>query len=313
SSLNKVNQPSLLLKQNRLFRYHSLGNFKQLLFAVARDPAMLLYLDNDSSMAGKPNENFARELLELFTLGEGNFSEADVQGAARAFTGWTVNHQNGEFLYRGDLHDAGTKYFLGQKGQFSGDQILEIVLKNTHTAEHIAKQFWLEFISDETPDQPIIQRWGRTLLNANYDIKTFLTMILSSAEFWSAHNNKIKSPVELVVGTLRSLRVSPFTTERIVGTCDALGQKILTPETPQGYVGGQNWIDTYTLPKRISLMSELIDKSSNRDIASLPMLSAKEKTDWLLAGSLINKMPQGIMDSRQQLRSLLTDTAYQLT
>ncbi|HIO93064.1 MAG TPA: DUF1800 domain-containing protein [Leucothrix mucor] len=314
SSINKVNQPNLLLKQNILFRRHGLANFKKLLHEVSRDPAMLIYLDNDYSTAGKPNENFARELLELFTLGEGNYSEADILSAAQAFTGWTVDRRNKRFVFRKDLHDNSVKTFMGKRGRLNGNHIIDRILQSPHASEHIAEKFWAEFVSDERPNPHTIRRWGNSFRHANYDIRTLLVTVLNSREFWSSHNRgeKIKSPVELVIGTLRSLVIKPPSVQRIVNICDALGQKILTPETPQGYSGGQEWVDTYTLPVRINVMAELINKSSALDIARIPNIPVAEKENWLLARKPIRPTPSHTQNRKQSLHTLLTDPAYQL-
>jgi uncharacterized protein (DUF1800 family) len=315
SSLNKVNQPNLLLKQNLLFRRHGMGNFKRLLHEVSRDPAMLIYLENDYSKMGNPNENFARELLELYTLGEGHYSEADIRAAAQAFTGWTVNRQNKHFVFRKDQHDNSVKHFMGRKGRFNGNHIIDILLQQPQLSEHIASKFWYEFISDEKPNPHLIRRWGNIFRHAKYDIRTLLIAVLNSPEFWSRRNRgeKIKSPVELVIGTLRSLILAPPSLSKIVSMCDKLGQKILIPDTPEGYVGGQNWIDTYTLPTRINLISSLIHKASHQDMARIPNLSIKDKTNWLLARKGVNPLPHQSLTPAQKLHTLLTDPAYQLT
>ncbi len=315
SSLNKVNQPNLLLKQNLLFRRHGLGNFRQLLHGIARDPAMLIYLDNDCSKMGKPNENFARELLELYTLGEGHYSESDIRAAAKAFTGWTVDRGNKRSVFRKALHDNSVKYFMGKKGRFNSHDIINILLSNPQTSETIAKKFWYEFVSDEKPNAVTIRHWGNIFRHANYDIRTLLVTVLNSAEFWSRHNRgeKIKSPVELIVGTLRSLTLKSLSSTKIVTICDALGQKIMTPDTPEGYLGGQDWIDTFTLPTRINLMSLLVNKASKRDLASIPNLSFEDKANWLLARKAIDTLPHQLVSRQEKLHALLTDTAYQLT
>jgi uncharacterized protein (DUF1800 family) len=315
SSLNKINQPNLLLKQNLLFRRHGMGNFKQLLHEVSRDPAMLIYLDNDYSKMGKPNENFARELLELYTLGEGHYSEADIRGAAKAFTGWTVDRRNKRFVFKKDKHDNSVKYFMGRKGRFNGNHIIDILLQKPQLLEHIATKFWYEFVSDERPNPHTIRRWGNIFRHAKYDIRTLLITVLNSKEFWSKRHRgeKIKSPVELIVGTLRTLILKPPSTSRIVSLCDTLGQKIMTPDTPEGYLGGQAWIDTYTLPTRVNLMSSFAYKASQRDLDRIPKLSIDDKANWLLARKSINKLPQESQNHTQKLHALLTDPAYQLT
>lgn len=314
TSMDKVNQPSLLLKQNILFRRHGLGNFKQLLHEVSRDPALLIYLDNQNSQRGNPNENFARELLELFTLGEGHFSERDVLGAAQAFTGWGVDRVTKRFMFRRDLHDNSVKYFMGKKGRFNGNHIIDMLLKSPYTAEHIAQQFWAEFISDEKPNAQTIKRWGYVFRHANYDIRSLLMAVLKSPEFWSRYHRgeKIKSPVELIVGTLRSLVIKPPSTLQIVTRCDALGQSILNPETPKGYAGGKAWIDTYTLSLRTQIMSDLVNNASVRDFKRMPNLPLKDKANWLLARKSVNPLPLILATQKEKLHHVLTDPAYQL-
>ena len=179
SSFQKVRYPAALLRQNALFRREALGNFATLLKDVARDPAMLIYLDGMRSVARQPNENFARELLELFTLGEGHYSEADIKAAARAFTGWTVDRETGEFRSRDHEHDDGEKTFLGQTGRFDGEQIIAILLRHPRTAETIVEKLWREFVSLK-PDPAEVKRLAASFRNG-YEIKPLMRSILLSA------------------------------------------------------------------------------------------------------------------------------------
>lgn len=314
SSLNKVNQPNLLLKQNFLFRKYALGNFRVLLHEISQDPAMLIYLDNDSSKMEHPNENFARELLELYSLGEGNYTESDIGAAAQAFTGWTVDRKSKRFVFDKNLHDDSIKYFMGEKGRFNGNHIIDIILQKTQTAEHIATKLWYEFVSDEAPNPKVIKNWGSILYKADYDIRTLLTVILNSPEFWAKdnRNEKIKSPVELVVGTYRSLGIKPMNLRRIVNICDALGQKIMTPETPKGQPRGKHWIDSYTLPVRINLMSEITNKAQQYEIDRILNFTKNNRLDLLLVGKDKGYLQKDSFN-RQELHALLTDPIYQLT
>ncbi|WP_258402010.1 DUF1800 domain-containing protein, partial [Burkholderia multivorans] len=151
SGQDKVPYPQTMAAQNALFRREALGNFGTLLHAVAKDPAMLQYLDGASNRNGRPNENFAREVMELFTLGEGHYTQRDVTEAARAMTGWTVDPDTLRFVVRTDWHDAGDKTILGETGPFDGDAFLDILLKQRETARFVAANLWREFVSD-TPD-----------------------------------------------------------------------------------------------------------------------------------------------------------------
>ena len=207
SSLEKVEQPRLIYQQNQLLRQNAMGNFRMLMHQMARNPAMLIYLDGSMNVKGSPNENFARELLELFTIGRGHYSEADIQAAAVAFTGWGVDRNRGTFVYDSGKHDNKRVTFLGKKGSFTGDQIIDIILEDPQTAQHITKKFWKEFISDMHPDPTLIKKWATTFQKSNYDIKTLLSEVLNSDAFWSSkyRGTLTKSPVDLLIGTLRTL------------------------------------------------------------------------------------------------------------
>ena len=149
SSLQKVRSPVLMYRQNQLLRKYALGYFGDLLHAVAKDPAMVVYLDSASNRKGRPNENFAREVMELFTLGEGRYSEQDVKEAARAFTGWSIDQERGEFVFRQAAHDAGEKNILGSSGNFDGDAVLDLLLAQQQTAEFVVRKLWREFVSPQ--------------------------------------------------------------------------------------------------------------------------------------------------------------------
>jgi uncharacterized protein (DUF1800 family) len=248
SSLQKVRWPPLMYRQNQLLRVHALGNFRELLHAVIHDPAMLIYLDNAKSKKDKPNENLARELLELFTLGEGHYSERDIKEAARALTGYSVDRNSGEFKYRNRIHDGGMKQFLGQRGNFNGDDIVNIILQQPQTARLITEKLWKEFISEE-PDPNAVEKLASIFRKSNYEIKPLLTALLNSAQFWAKQNrgNLIKSPVEFLVGTVRLLDI-PIRDRRILVLAGhRLGQDILSPPNVKGWEGGNSWINAHTL------------------------------------------------------------------
>lgn len=255
SSLQKVRLPSLLLRQNRLFRKHGLGSFRALLHAIARDPAMLVYLDNAVSRAGSPNENFARELLELFTLGEGHYSEADIKAAARALTGWSVDRNTGKFRVYAERHDDGDKIFLGVGGKLDGNDIVEILLRQPRTAEFIAAKMWRAFVSTE-PGPGTIERLAGRFREADYAIARLLEDILASDAFWDAANRGtlIKSPVELLVGTLRLFRLELPERRVVERFSGRMGQDLFDPPNVKGWPGGTAWITSRTLLLRQSLL-----------------------------------------------------------
>ena len=208
SSQQKVRFARLMFRQNATFRAHALGDFRILLRAAAREPAMLVYLDVAQNRRGQPNENFARELMELFTLGEGHYTEHDVREAARAFTGWSLERETGAFRFRPALHDAGTKTVLGRTDRLDGDAILDLLLARPETAELIVAKLWREFVAPE-PDVAEIRRIADAFRRSGYAIKVALRELLMAEAFYAEANRGglVKSPVELVAGSLRQLRI----------------------------------------------------------------------------------------------------------
>ena len=209
TSFQKVQVAQLMYRQNTMLREHALGNFATLLREVSRDPAMLIYLDNANSRKGTPNENFARELMELFTLGEGHYSEQDVKDAARAFTGWSVERDTGEFKLRPPLHDNDEKTVLGRSGRLDGDAVIDILLAQPACAEFIVTKLWREFVSPE-PDKAEVTRIAQRFRESRYDLKVALRELLLTPAFWDERNRAhlVKSPVEMAVGALKQFNIS---------------------------------------------------------------------------------------------------------
>ena len=248
TSQQKVRLAGLMYRQNALLRREALGNFAMLLHEVAKDPAMLVYLDNAGSRKQAPNENFAREVMELFTLGEGRYGERDVKEAARAFTGWSLDRETGEFTYRRAWHDFGEKTVLGRTGNLDGDDVLDALLARPEAGQFIAAKLWREFVSP-TPDAAEVARWGKVFRDARYEVKPLLRAILLSDAFWSAgaRGALTKSPVDLVVGTLHTFSIAPFDLRPAVFACAALGQNPFAPPNVKGWPGGDAWINSTTL------------------------------------------------------------------
>ena len=248
TSQRKVKAPQLMYRQNVLLRREALGNFATLLHEVAKDPAMLVYLDNARSRKGAPNENFAREVMELFTLGVGHYGEGDVKEAARAYTGWSVDPATGAYKYRPFFHDDGEKVVLGHRGHLDGDQVLDILLEQPATAHFIAEKMWREFVSP-TPDETEVERWARIFRAAHYEVKPLLRAIFLSDAFWSSANRAalVKSPVDVVVGTLRTFDIHPDDLRPGAVACAVLGQDLFGPPNVKGWPGGDAWIDSATL------------------------------------------------------------------
>jgi uncharacterized protein (DUF1800 family) len=259
SGLRKVKSPMLMYRQNVLLRRHALGNFRELLHAVARDPAMIVYLDNLTNRRGRPNENFARELLELFTLGEGHYSERDIKEAARAFTGWQVDRRTGAFAFNARQHDDGIKTFLGRDGPFDGGDILDLLLAQPRTAEYLSEKLWREFVSP-TPDKAEVRRLAAVLRDNKYEIRPWLSALLVSAPFRAAENRGtlVKSPVELLVGTARQLRIPVEDTRHLVRAGALLGQDLFDPPNVKGWPGGNAWITSSSLLARQQVLQRLL-------------------------------------------------------
>lgn len=258
SSQRKVRSPQLMYRQNVLLRQYALGNFGELLHAVSKDPAMVIYLDSASNRKQQPNENFAREVMELFTLGEGHYSEHDVKEAARAFTGWSLNRDTGEFVFRRFQHDDGMKTVLGVSGRFDGDAVLDILLAQPQTAEFIVAKLWREFVSP-VPDVQQVGRIASVFRDSHYDIKAALRALLTSDAFYAPQNRAalIKSPVDLVVGTLRQFRFTMGEPLPFVFTVNQLGQNLFAPPNVKGWPGGDSWIDSSTLLARKAFLDRL--------------------------------------------------------
>ena len=251
SSQQKVRYARLMYEQNELLRRHAGGRFGELLHAIAKDPAMVIYLDSASNRKGKPNENFAREVMELFTLGEGQYTEADVREAARAFTGWSIDPDSGDFRWRPALHDEGTKTVLGRTGNFDGDAVLELLLARPQTAEFVVAKLWREFVSPE-PDAAAVRRIAQQFRLSNYEIKVALRELMLAPAFWAPENRGalIKSPVDLVVGTMRALDFQVGDPLPLALAVAQLGQNLFAPPNVRGWPGGEAWINASTLLAR---------------------------------------------------------------
>ena len=270
SGEQKVRDARLMYAQNALFRTQALGNFATLLHAVAKDPAMVVYLDNAQNRKGAPNENFAREVMELFTLGQGHYSERDIKEAARAFTGWGVDRASGTFAFRPRVHDDGEKTVFEKGGDFDGDQVLDLILERRETALFIVDKLWKEFVSP-TPDRQIVERVARDFRTSKYDLKVALRELLQANAFWSSENRAtlVKSPVEIVVGTLRQLEVAPSETLPLAFAVAGMGQNLFAPPNVRGWPGGDEWINSNTLLAR----KQFLDRVAHNDAGAPPRMT----------------------------------------
>jgi uncharacterized protein (DUF1800 family) len=254
TSIQKVKQPILMLKQNELFREHAFGSFRDLTQAILLDPAMMLYLDTQSSKKGKPNENFAREVMELFTLGEGNYTEQDIREAARAFTGYDLNRLNGKVRHNRRQWDESSKTVFGKTGSFDGKAVINLIFEKPGVATFMAKKIWEYFVYDN-PSEAAVHALADTFRKSGYRTEPLLREIFMSREFYSeaAIRSQIKCPVQFIIQLLKQLEIDNPPTGFPIMAQEQLGQVLFMPPNVAGWDWGQAWINTNTLLTRYNL------------------------------------------------------------
>ena len=244
-----------MYQQNRMFRGLALGNFRNLLTSIIRDPAMLRYLNNNRNVKDAPNENLAREIMELFSLGEGNYTERDIKEGARALTGFT--YRDDAFFYNERQHDEGSKRVLGIYGNIDGDGFVNAIIRSPHCAPFICAKLYKFFVAEvptdtkelEGPERTVIRALSQNLEKSRYEIKPVLKKLFLSKHFYdpSIMGNKIKSPIELVVGAVRSLNTPVRNLTVLSQAVEKMGQSLFLPPSVKGWDGGRAWINTSTL------------------------------------------------------------------
>ena len=287
----KVVHGKALSDQIRMFRQRGMGSFRDLLVGLAQDPAMIIWLDNQDNHKGAINENFGRELLELFTMGVGNYSEDDIKECARAFTGWTIANReymelrsqrdsdwpygriSWHFQFNPEDHDDDEKEFLGQRGRFNGEYVIDIICQQEATARFIARHLYSYFVADELPvpewpynpprDPEAIEQLVRAYFDSNYDISAVLRVLFNSGFFRSQDcwYTKVKSPVELVAGVLRLTGEFDRPRREILdrySQASFMGQVLNDPPSVEGGHQGTDWLDTGTLVERVNFASQQI-------------------------------------------------------
>jgi len=240
-------------------RKYSLANFGDLLMAVSKEPAMLKFLNNQQNRKNSPNENFAREVMELFTLGRGNYTENDIKEAARAFTGWNFNEED-EFEIRTNQHDYGVKTIFGKTGNWEGEDVIKMILARKETALFVTRKIY-RFLVNESIDEQRVSALANRFYDAKYDIPTLLREIFQSDWFYDEQNvgSLIKSPIELIVGLNRTFGISYSNAQPLLAVQRVLGQTLFFPPNVAGWAGGRNWIDNSTLLTRLSLPKKLAE------------------------------------------------------
>ena len=291
TAYGKLNHAKAVVNQIDMFRQFGLGNLRAILLELSKDPAMIFWLDNKDNKIGAPNENYGRELLELFSMGIGQYTEEDVQNCARSFTGWSIRNAeymsrraerasiwpygrlDWQFEYIPQNHDDGVKTFLGQTGRFNGEDILDMICSSPATARFICEKLYRYFVSDAI-DERSVDELARVFLKCHGDIRQVLRELFNSDYFKSIHNirSKVMSPIELVVQTCRLAESHQFPDWTIVLTAmdvNFMGQEILNPPTVEGWHTGSEWIETGSLVERLNASTKEISNSSHPGIRSI--------------------------------------------
>jgi uncharacterized protein (DUF1800 family) len=306
-----------------IIRTNALGSFKDMLFAVSKSAAMLQFLNNQQNKKDSPNENFAREVMELFTLGRGNYTETDIKEAARAFTGWASN-RSGEFVFRTFTHDSGSKTILNKTGNFTGDDVLNILLAQKQTAVFITQKMYKFFVNENVNNQHVNQL-ANNFFASNYNIMQLLQEMFTSTWFYAQANvgNKIKAPIELLAGIRRFLPMQLTSPGVQLLLQRSLGQVLFFPPNVAGWPGGKNWIDSSTLLLRLRLpkifaAQELLtinakddddvqmgEAQTDKRMANVAK-AAVAKIDWALVLQAFNNTPR--QNLLQQIANSLLQT-----
>jgi uncharacterized protein (DUF1800 family) len=318
--------------QIKMFRRNGMGDMTTILNDLSRDPAMLFWLDNNENRNGEPNENYGRELLELFSLGVGNYSELDIKDASRAFTGWTFEqppplyphgYYPAKFLFREDDHDDGEKTFLGVTGNLNGGDIIDIIVKSPASARFICRHLYNFFVADEPQvpswnDVPPLDPEGIAMMEAKFietggDIRSVLRVMFNSDFFKAARYKKVKSPTEFIVGVLKMVgsqtEMAPGMT-KYAGAIDVMGQKLLDPPTVEGWHTGGEWIDGGNLTERVNFAVDEIGEGLAPGIQTL-VQRIKDSESLGSAESLVNSVltEAGYVEVSDRTREALIDFA----
>ena len=340
----KLNNLGSLTNQIGTFRRCGLGRFDDLLIELSKDPAMIIWLDNHTNHKDSINENYGREILELFSMGVGNYTEDDIKECARAFTGWTV--KNGEYMammaqkdsiwpygrilwhheYRDRDHDDGQKSFLGEQGEFNGDDVVRIICNQPATARFIARHLYNFFVADEVPvpqwsDTPPLDPGAIDVLSAAYeehdhDIRSVLRVLFNSDFFKEARFRRVKSPTEVIIGTLR--KTGEYSVPNggdngifmVMEEAGFMGQKLLDPPSVEGWHTGEEWITSGSLVDRVNFAAQRLGDASNPGVKNL-VSRVNDSSDSSDPSDLVDACLEvmGPMDVSDETRALLVDLA----
>jgi uncharacterized protein (DUF1800 family) len=290
TSAQKVKNAYWMWRQNEIFRRNALGNFKTLLHQISRDPAMMIYLDLAQSQQQHPNENWAREVMELFTLGIGHYSEEDIREAARAFTGYRINLTNQQFRFEPRQQDTGRKKFLGRSGNFSGDDILDLIVQQPACPEWISRKLCRFFVADE-PSPPLVNAAAGALRQNNFELRPVLQELFRSAEFYSDRviRTQIKSPIQFLVQSCKLLGATLPPPAVAQNALQQMGQLPFAPPNVKGWDGGKSWISTSTLLFRYNFANYLLNGTADHPNAPAELQRAPVELAKIIPGELREK------------------------
>jgi len=328
TSVEKVKDPFAMWQQNETLRAHALGGFEAMAGEISRDPAMMRYLDLAQSKREKPNENFARELMELFTLGEGHYSEEDIREAARAFTGYRINPVNQQFVFAGRQHDDGGKIFFGFEGNLSGGDIVGFLAADPQCARFLGRKLWA-FYASENPSPQLVEALAETYRREHMDARRLLRTVFRSHEFYGPDvvRQQIKSPVQWLVQACKELEI-PLPRESD-GILRQLGQTLFAPPNVKGWDGGRAWISSATLLLRYNIAGRIVRGNGfDPDTILPPAADAKKACEAVgsrlfncsMTGALrenffafLNDHPPGKNVRRDLIHLMMSTPDYQLT
>jgi uncharacterized protein (DUF1800 family) len=317
----KVTDNPMMSGQIEMLRDHGLGNFRELLQRLSRDPAMIYWLDQQMNHSDASNENYGRELLELFSMGRGSYTEEDVKACARAFTGWTIDqtfprypygYYGAKFIYRDEDHDHSKKTFLGETGDFNGDDIIDIIVRDPATAQFVCAEIYRFYVSDD-PEPGAVATLARVFVESGFEIREVMRTLFHSEFFKNSRFKKVRSPVEFVVGTVRlaGQHADPyeFGLEAITATAARMGQQLLNPPTVEGWHTGREWIDSSYLVERINFGVERLGNPQAATVKEMIARVAQARSSVAsseLLGACLYEM--GSLELNTTSRDILQET-----
>jgi len=310
SSHRKVNYAELMYRQHVSLMRHASGSFRDLLSAMLRDPAMLIYLDAPRNRRDKPNENLGRELLELFTLGEGGgYDQRDVREVARALSGIQLDETKA-YRFNPKRHDAGDKLILGERGAFAVDEVVEVLLAHPGTAEWIVHKLWQAFVLPEPPERSVRAELGALYRASDYDTRTLMRALFEQPAFRAtrSHGQLVKSPVEFVIGTCRALGLSQAEPLVLVRATQAMGMDLYAPPTVQGWPTGERWINAQSLLARDRFVANLL----RDDAVDLERAGAGRARETILGATLASGLHDSVPAGGNPLERALRSAAWNL-